>query len=99
MAGNNRTNLDVTYTSYPVCYDSRVRGVGSLNKAGGMSYFSNYGTILKYWKLGEEVSAGGFTMSGTSQATPQATADIARQLSKYYNKKARSYSDYICPRF
>ena len=40
------------------------RGISSLKRDST----SNFGHIVKHWEQGNDVSAGGYKMSGTSQA-------------------------------
>lgn len=83
-AGNDRSDLDLPENAYyPAMGDRRVVVVGSVDLFGNKSKFSNYGKKVKRWEMGENVSAYGVTMSGTSQATAIATGKI---LSESRNK-------------
>lgn len=66
-AGNNNLNLDETCRAFPACYkisNPNFHVVGS-----NTGFYSNKGKVVKYWENGSIVKAGGFTFSGTSQAT------------------------------
>lgn len=67
-AGNESTNLDKTCNYFPACYFKNVIVVGN---GDGKNVFtrSNYGSIVDLWEDGRNVTAGGITMSGTSQST------------------------------
>jgi len=69
-AGNDGTNQVV----YPAAY-SDVRAVGSNQSADTRSCFSNFGSWVEFWAIGEEVQADldgeMWTWSGTSFAAPQ----------------------------
>lgn len=79
-AGNS--GLDISkkseHKTYPASVDSRLIVVGSMNNKGNISTFSNRGDIVYTLEVGESVTAGGVTLSGTSQAAPKTTAKIAR---------------------
>lgn len=79
-AGNDGHNLDSSCNYFPACYNSRVQVVGSIQKNGNLSKFSNFGGVVKYWQHGEKVEGGGVTMSGTSQATAIQTAMEAKRM-------------------
>ena len=80
-AGNNSQNLGSLRNSYyPAMYDSRVIIVGNMSLYGVRSKTSNYGKIVKYWEYGENASAYGITMTGTSQATAIKTGKTVRNL-------------------
>lgn len=79
-AGNNNQNLDEIGTYYPAMCDKRIIVVGSANKYGTRSQFSNYGKVVKRWENGEFVQAFGLNFSGTSQATAIETGKIVGQL-------------------
>ncbi|MGH1492763.1 MAG: S8 family peptidase [Acidimicrobiales bacterium] len=72
-AGNDGTGQE----TYPA---AEFIAVGSINKSGELSCFSNYGPWVDYWVVGEEVlgDIGGAdkTWSGTSFAAPQVAAQI-----------------------
>lgn len=79
-AGNESLDLDKKCTYYPACYDSRLVVVGSTSEDGSISKFSNKGKIVDLWVKGENISGGGFTMSGTSQATARATGKYIKTI-------------------
>jgi hypothetical protein len=82
-AGNERQDLDVlTNTYYPAMYDSRVMVVGSTNIFGVKSLFSNFGSLVGYWEIGENQTAYGITSTGSSQATAVHTGKV---LAKTHN--------------
>lgn len=63
-AGNNDFNLDVKgCIVYPACADSRIFVIG--NKVGTVS---NTGSVVDYIVDGQNATAGGVTLSGTSQS-------------------------------
>ena len=61
---------------YPAMYDKRIVVVGSTDKYGIPSKWSNHGNFVNRWEIGENVEAYGITLSGTSQATAIATGKI-----------------------
>lgn len=82
-AGNDGHDLGRHCDYFPACSFRTVPGVyvvGSLDHKGHRSAFSNYGTPVNRWERGEHVSAGGSTLSGTSQATARASAGLAKLL-------------------
>lgn len=81
-SGNESKNLDEKCSSYPACIDDRLVVVGSIGKNNIKSKFSNFGNIIDYWEYGEKVTAGGVTLSGTSQATAKVTAKTVYNLLK-----------------
>lgn len=85
-AGNDNTNNDVT-PHYPSNYDlPNVISVGSIDRDGDRSSFSNYGTTVDIYASGGSIystlpnSRYGY-MSGTSMATPYVTGVAALMLS------------------
>lgn len=74
-AGNERSNIDQR-PYYPAMEDSRIISVGSIEKDGYPSTFSNWGKSVKRWEYGRNISGFGVTMSGTSQATAVAAGKI-----------------------
>lgn len=80
-AGNENQNLDIIdNTYYPAMYDLRITVVGNNNKFGVKSLTSNYGNRVDSWEIGENQSAYGITMTGTSQATAIHTGKILSEL-------------------
>ena len=75
-AGNNATELsDKACNYFPACYDTRINVVGNLNLRS-----SNYGPRVRFWEDGNNVTAGGYTMSGTSQATALFTGNMVKKV-------------------
>lgn len=66
----------VTETYYPAMTDNRIIVVGNECKNNVRCKSSNYGSRVNRWEIGEEVTAYGITMTGTSQATAVATGKI-----------------------
>jgi len=86
-AGNDRRNIDI-YHTFPASYNlANVFPVGALTASGTISSFSNYGSTVKFWELGERVFStlpGGSNgiLSGTSMATSIKTGKLIKQRSK-----------------
>lgn len=80
-AGNKNRNLDTYCDSYPACY--RLKGVHVVGN--GKSYHnrnneSNYSTsLITDWRDGKDISAGGTTLSGTSQSAAVLMAEFVRK--------------------
>jgi subtilisin family serine protease len=81
-AGNASSDLGKSCDTFPACADDRIITVGALAHDGKRAYFSNYGSYIKTWENGEDVSADGITLSGTSQATAIHTSKIVQELIK-----------------
>lgn len=78
-AGNNSLNLDKECSAFPSCDDPRVIVVGNgIEKKPDPE--SNYGKIIDIWENGNNIKAGGITLSGTSQATAIVTSKISEIL-------------------
>jgi|SRR5581483_5947526 len=84
-AGNEHSDL-VKNHYYPAVYDPRIVVVGNRKKAKCKltndqcrSATSNYGIGVTRWEVGEDVTAYGITMTGTSQATAIATGKIVSE--------------------
>lgn len=77
-AGNDNLNVDRADMFYPCGYKD-VICVGNLDH-GRKHNQSNFGKTVTVWQEGTNVSAGGYTMSGTSQATAVETAVLVRQM-------------------
>jgi subtilisin family serine protease len=85
-AGNEHVNLR-KYKYYPAMSDPRVVIVGSVDKEGRISSFSNYGDSVRLWENGESAEAYGIYNTGTSQSTAIATGKVLAHLkNKCYNK-------------
>jgi subtilisin family serine protease len=82
-AGNERSNLKYK-PYYPASYDHRIYVIGSTDPDGKLSEFSNYGDQVYQYEMGEDVLAGKYKMSGTSQATAIFTGKF---LLDVYNAK------------
>ncbi len=81
-AGNKAESLD-SKKVYPAMYDSRIFIVGNgINNENRLSH-SNFGTPVKNWQNGTNISAGGYVKSGTSQSTAIFTAKIIYDSIKY----------------
>lgn len=80
-AGNDGQDLSKKCNAYPACYafKSPYFKVVASYKNGVRSSFSNYGGPVTDTANGEDVSAGGVTMSGTSQATALVTAQLVSE--------------------
>lgn len=74
-AGNESNDLDKDCNFYPACYES-VISVGNIGRK------SNYGEFIDVWMHGINVTAGGVTLSGTSQAAAMFTHALALRLEK-----------------
>ena len=79
-AGNKSQNLDNVYYS-PACIDSAIT-VSSINIAGGLSRFSNYGSNIDIAAYGEGINSSYLNntytlMSGTSMAAPLVSSGAA----------------------
>lgn len=83
-AGNDNAELNLQgHTFYPAMYDKRIIVVGNTCLDGVKCITSNYGDAVSRWEIGENVTAYGIAMTGTSQATAVATGKI---VSKSNNK-------------
>lgn len=79
-AMNDNVSLDLPQNKvYPAMYDKRIIVVGNNSASGVKSKSSNYGSVVTRWEIGEDVTAYGITMTGTSQATAVATGKIASE--------------------
>lgn len=81
-AGNNGLNLSLVCEAYPACYDIRSKNfIVVANYVGNMvSSLSNYGGPVNAFEDGTNITAGGYTMTGTSQAAAIRTSKILRSL-------------------
>ena len=83
IAGNNGQNLDLPQnTIYPGMYDKRIVVTGNLTMNGIRDSSSNYGDAVNRWEVGDDITAYGITMSGTSMSTAVATGKLVAQKSK-----------------
>lgn len=83
-AGNDHSDLDLPENAYyPAMEDRRIIVVGNQDINGVKLQSSNYGNVVKRWEVGENVTAYGLTMTGTSQATAIATGKI---IAESYSK-------------
>jgi len=87
-AGNNNNNLDEKCNYYPACYDNKIIAVGNINDDGTKYASSNYGVkVIKFWANGVSREAGGYTLSGTSQATAIVSGQMIVVMDRTYNKR------------
>lgn len=78
-AGNDGIDIDEKPV-YPASLDERIVVVGYTDMFGKRSKKSNYGSQVDYYAVGENITAGGITMSGSSQATAKITGRIAKKM-------------------
>lgn len=81
-AGNRAESLDLKKV-YPAMYDSRIFVVGNGFNNENRFFYSNFGTPVKNWEKGTDISAGGYVKSGTSQSTAIFTAKMVYDSIKY----------------
>lgn len=82
-AGNEGQNLDNPKNKfYPAMYDSRITVVGNLSVNGTRLMSSNNGYAVTRWEIGQDQTAYGITLSGTSQACAVATGKIVAKRAK-----------------
>lgn len=81
-AGNEGHDLGKSCNYYPACSDSRVIVVGCKDSKRNKCSFSNYGSRVDLWDQGENIDAGGYDKTGTSQST----AIIAGKFIKFLHK-------------
>lgn len=79
-AGNDGADLDKSCVYFPACDDSRIDVVGAVDHQGNRMWFSNYGSRVKHWMIGQQVYGGGHIFSGTSQATALYTSKLAKEI-------------------
>lgn len=79
-AGNEGYDLDKSCNVFPACYSNKIVTVGNLLQNGTRNPSSNYGKYIKRWEMGTGILAGGFRMSGTSQAAALVTGKIAKDM-------------------
>jgi len=73
-AGNDHQNLDYNCDYYPACYDDRIFIIGS------ESLSSNYGKVVDTIYDGENKTAFGLTLSGTSMSTAIFTGQLLKSI-------------------
>lgn len=82
-AGNNSHDLDMSCNAYPACLDDRIIKAVCVDDEGNLCPTSNYGTnihnLIK--ENGFKRNAGGWTLTGTSQATGVAAGKLIKYLS------------------
>ena len=78
-AGNNNKDLDKQCEAWPACIPG-VISVGNLNTDGTRHKRSNYGKIVKAWRIGTNITANGVTMTGTSMSTAFETIEQVKKL-------------------
>ena len=76
-AGNSKEYLSYGCHSYPSCYDFNHKNFHVVGGTGVSA--SNFGPVVNYWEDGYRISAGGITMSGTSQACAVHTSKLIRK--------------------
>lgn len=82
-AGNNYINFNTRgCIVYPACADKRIIVVGASDTRS-----SNKGRIIDLWESGKDQTAGGTTLTGTSQATAVATGKILDTALKEQKKR------------
>ncbi len=79
LTASGNENVDVS-TQYPASFDE-VYTVGSIDKNGNRSFFSNYGDEVDFVSLGQDVNLSPFRLNGTSLACPAVSAVVAWVLS------------------
>lgn len=84
-AGNEGSNLEANCNYYPACIDWKIVKVGCKDSQGRLCTRSNYAKHLENFLYadGYQRSAGGYTLTGTSQATAVVTGRFVR----YYNAR------------
>lgn len=81
--GNDGQNLNASNVGYyPAGLDKRIVVVGALDKYNNRTPTSNYGDLVDFWELGENVTSLGIKMSGSSQATAIRTGKIIYEKSR-----------------
>lgn len=82
---------------YPAMYDPRIHVVGSLNRNGIMSDFTNYGNIVNHYEIGEVKTGRMGNGGGTSQATAVFTGKLVKEMIlKRQNERAyKTYKESI----
>lgn len=86
-AGNNGDNLDTNCSYYPACHKlDNVVVVGN-GTTSGPAPTSNYGKVVDFWENGENRTAGGVTLSGTSQSAAIVSGKFVNIVTKLIKQK------------
>lgn len=87
-AGNRSHDLDEACDTYPACLDDRVIKAICVDEDGYLCPSSNYASHIKNTvkENGYKRSAGGVTLTGTSQATAVAAGKLVKYLSSKGSK-------------
>lgn len=80
-AGNNGMNLDKKCDYFPACYDKRIHVVGNLLSNGKRNPNSDYGKFVE-WEIGTNIDAGGYILTGSSQAAAVKSGKLVRIMSE-----------------
>lgn len=82
-AGNERSDLDKECNYYPACYSDKIIKVGCQDADKKLCNSSNYAKNVKnfIYENGYKLTAGGVTLTGTSQATAVAAGKLLKYLS------------------
>jgi hypothetical protein len=84
-AGNDNLNLDKECVYYPACHDPRIYVVGNGTSLKNRYAGSNYGKVVDIWIDGRDHTAGGHTMTGSSQSTAIFTGKLLNGLQRRLN--------------
>jgi len=79
-AGNEGYDLDKNCNIFPACYSNKIVSVGNLGRDGQRNPSSNYGKYVKRWEMGTGILAGGYRMTGSSQASAIASGKLAQEM-------------------
>jgi len=88
-AGNNNQDLTLKCNIYPACYyfgSPLFHVVANGKKTAYLTihtHLSNWGGPVTDWAWGVDVKAGGYTMSGTSQAAAIVTGKLVEEYRRY----------------
>jgi len=78
-AGNQGKNLNEGCHHYPSCHDDRIYTVGA-KEGDYVAYYSNYGKHVDEYNMGTKQEAYGIVLTGTSQATANATGEYVNSI-------------------
>lgn len=81
-AGNDGKNLDRSCDAFPACYGFKL----PMLIVGCKDYNANHGKVVTIKEKCYKVVAGGFTMTGSSQATAKITGRMLAYFKKHKNK-------------